>query len=142
MWSLHRWYQQSCMLKFFSEQILNFSFQVYLVTGGYFTVSGNKKLHVLDSTEVLIKDAISWNVITNLLPQPMANFGIISFQNKIFIIGIRDDNIFYKFQVKVQLHIENSLLSVSLQHFCLGAHTWGQKRKCFSGALQWMDFFF
>ena len=82
------------MLKFFSEQILNFSIQVYLVTGGYYTIySGNTKLQVLDSTEVLIKDAISWNVIKNLLPKPMANFGIISFQNKIFMIGIRDDTI-------------------------------------------------
>ena len=78
----------------FSEQILNFSIQVYLVTGGYYTIySGNTKLQVLDSTEVLIKDAISWNVIKNLLPKPMANFGIISFQNKIFMIGIRDDTI-------------------------------------------------
>ena len=74
----------------FSEQILYFSIQVYLVTGGYFFDLGdNHNMKFLDTTEVLIKDAISWNVIKNL-PQPMAKMGSISFQNKIYMIGIRD----------------------------------------------------
>ena len=74
----------------FSEQILYFSIQVYLVTGGYFLSGDSQTMKFRDSTEILIKDAIGWNVI-NVLPQPMAMIGGISFQNKIFMIGIRDD---------------------------------------------------
>ena len=77
-------------VKSFSEHILYVSIQVYLVTGGYFSdIDNHNNMIFLDSTEVLIKDAISWNVIKNL-PQPMAKMGSISFQNKIYMIGIRD----------------------------------------------------
>ena len=64
----------------FPEQILYFSIQVYLVTGGYFGTGDNYNYTMTfhDSTEVLIKDANSWNVIKNPLPQPMANIGMIS----------------------------------------------------------------
>ena len=59
-----------------------------MVTGGYFFTSDFVTTY-LDSTEVLIKDAFSWKVLKKKpLPQPMAKMGIISFQNKIFIIGI------------------------------------------------------
>ena len=77
----------------FSEQILYFPLQVYLVTGGwdFLSIDKNNAITYLDSTEVLIKDAISWKVITQYtLPQPMARIGGISFQNKIFMIGIRE----------------------------------------------------
>ena len=74
-------------------QILYFPIQVYLVTGGYFlNMEIYKDVIYLDSTEVLMKDAMSWRVITKYtLPQPMAWIGGISFQNKIFMIGMRDD---------------------------------------------------
>ena len=61
-----------------------------MVTGGYFFTSDFVTTY-LDSTEVLIKDAFSWKVLKKKpLPQPMAKMGIISFQNKIFMIGIRE----------------------------------------------------
>ena len=57
------------------------------MTGGY-SQYDNHNMKFLDSTEVLVKDGISWNVIKNPLPQPMAKMAIISFQNKIFMIGM------------------------------------------------------
>ena len=65
---------------------------MYLVTGGSFFNSDNFRddylVTYLDSTEVLVKDAFSWEILTKApLPQPMTNLGKVSFQNKIFMIG-------------------------------------------------------
>ena len=100
-------------VKSFSEHILYVSIQVYLVTGGYFSdIDNHNNMIFLDSTEVLIKDAISWNVIKNPLPQPMAKMGIISFQNKIFMIGIFIDNLHQHIEIWIRFVSSHELSSL------------------------------
>ena len=60
---------------------------MYLVAGGYF-YQDNANVVFLDSTEIMVKEKIGWEVLQkHPLPHPMKDLRGISLRNKIFMIG-------------------------------------------------------
>ena len=57
------------------------------MAGGYF-YQDNANVVFLDSTEIMVKEKIGWEVLQkHPLPHPMKDLRGISIQNKVFMIG-------------------------------------------------------